>query len=378
MLTRVRQFSLEDEADPGTPETLVSADVQFEVEQADATYTDDMNERNPARSSLAKVRKVPGRKSGGHTGRVELVGGGATNVRPPTVDLFLATGHGEFVVNQIDLTGAPTGTFRHGEIISSGAKTGMFIAMLTGTRIAYAEISGDPFEDADEITGALSNVTATIQTPAGLNAIGFSYKPIAAANHKAFTVLTNKDGKAYQTHGSRASGQIGIEGAGRLAYFNYTFQGAATKPVDAALFTGVQLPTELPESFVLAGVKAGGDELCLDGFNFDLGITLAPRLCANAAGGIELYRITDRQPRITIAPYAELEAIKAFWSEYDDGEVFDFFAQVGQSDSKRMVIVAASAQWDTMSSGDREGEETYESDLRLSGDDDNDYLIAFY
>src|SRR5690606_32325895 len=117
----------------------------------------------------------------------------------------------------------------------TGGKVGMFIEMLDEDRIAYAHLDGDPLTSGDTITGQQSLVQATIATDPGLTAIGFAYKPVPPSLHKSFTFLTIKAGVGYKSHGTRCTAQITIAGAGPIAYFNYTMQGAVSGPPDDTL-----------------------------------------------------------------------------------------------------------------------------------------------
>jgi len=381
LLNRIKQFALEAEGTEGTAETLSAADVHFEVEELEGTYTNEFNERNPLRASLSQVSHRPGIGVGQISGKAELVGGGATTTEPATNKLWLASAHGKYTVNSIVLTGAPTGTFKHGEKITSSTKVGRFI-WLSGTTMYYATISGAAFAAADTITGSKSAATATVHGTPVLTARGFAYKPIDPDSASAFTANANNDGLRYRVFGSRANGSIDIEGAGKLPYFNFNMDGKAVKPIDEAIFTGVTLPTVLPESFLSAGLKVGGDLLCVDGLGLDLGLTIARRPCANDASGIHSFRITGRKPMLTISPEKELEATKDFFTEYDDGTQFDFFAQVGSTATRRMFLVAPNAQWASLPNGSREDISTYESaSLRLCGsedDGDDEYMVCFF
>jgi len=381
MLSRIKQFALKVEGTEGTAESLAAGDVPFEVEELDGEYTNEFNERNPMRASLSGIKPLPGIGSGSITGKVELVGGGATTTVPPTKKLWLACGLAEKTVRSVALTGAPTGTFRPGEKITDGGTKIARFLLLSGTTLYYATISGSAFAAADTLTGSKSAATATVHGTPAVTDRGFAYVPQDPDAASSYTAMCNEDGIRKIVFGSRATANIEIGGAGKLAYANFRMDGAATLPIDQALYTGVTLPTVTPESFLSAGVAASGDSLCVDGFNFDLGNTLARRVCANAAAGIKSVRITDRKPTIKVSPERELEATIAFWSKYDAATEFGFYAQIGTTATKRVVIAAPNAMYTGLPTGDREGIAVYDAELRLNGsesDGDDEFIIAFF
>ncbi len=381
-LSRIRQYSTKQEAAEGTAETPAAADVPDEVEELAGTYTNEMNPRNPLRATLSRAKSIPGQGVGTITGKLELKAGGGAAIVPPCKKILLASALGELVVNRVDLTAAPAGTFRPGErATAAGGKVIRFIKMLDVDTMLYAVVAGAAFVNGDVITGSKSAATATVAVTPGVTAMGFAYKPVDPDSSPSFTDIANHDGVRRLVFGNRKNFQLSVEGAGKLAYLNFTAEGKATKPIDAVLFSGVTLPTVLPESFLLGQVSAGNDLLTVDGFSFDLANTLARRPSANDATGIISYRITDRKPTITIAPEAGLESAKDFFNEYDTGVEFGFFAQIGQTATQRIALAAPNAIWSGLPSGDRDGIETYEATLELNGsesDGDDEFILAFF
>lgn len=381
LLTRQRQFAIKVEGTEGTAETLAASDVDFEVEELSSSYTNEMNERNPLRQSLSGVPTLPGIGVGEITGKVELVGGGAAGTTPPTDLLWKACGYTQRVTSQVDLTGAPTGTFLPGETVTDGGtKIVRFVTLLPGDVFVFATISGADLDDGDGLTGSLSGATATVATPDGLTALNYAYTPDSDAPDSV-TAADYFDGMRRIVFGARGTGQVTIEGAGKIPYLNFTLSGAATKPIDAALLSGVVLPTVTPEAFLSAGVTVHGDLVCIDAFTADMANTVARRPCANAASGIISYRITERSPVVTIDPEAQLEADVDFWTKYDAGTAFGFFAQCGATASKRLAVCAPNAQYGGLTDSDREGVATYDAPLRCNGAQvagDDEIMFAFY
>lgn len=394
LLIRKSQFAIEVEGTEGTAEVLAAADVQFEVEELSSGFTNEVNERNPLRTSLSKVPFQSGIKVGEITGRVELVGGGDDSTNPPTHDVILAMGFAQVgPTKSFDTTGGVTGTFIPGELCTAtGGKVVRFLKHDDANATLYVvEISGGELNDADTVTGAKSGATVTIDTPDGVTALNFAYMPDPSS--PSFTAGHYMDGMRKLVFGARGTGTINVDGAGQLPYLNFTLNGKATKPIDAALFTGLTLPTVIPLAFLSAGVvivegdatTGETDTVCLDSFALDFANTVARRPCANDAAGIFSFRITDRAPQITIDPEAQLEADLDFWSKYDAGTAFGFYAQIGSDDaanaSKRLAICAPNAQFQGIEAGDRDGLATYSATLRLNGSEDegdDEVILAFF
>lgn len=378
LLTRKKQFAIATEGTEGTAETLTASDVPFELEELEATYENQMNERNPIRSTLSPVPMLPGIGQGTITGRVELVGGGDATTAPP-VDLILqACGLKKYTVYSAETSG-DSGTFVLGEqITDGGSKEGRLVHRPNG-QVYYLERSGSSFIQTDTITGTTSGASAQISTSPA--AAGFAYMPDSTETLDSYTAAVMEDGLKKEIYGARGTCSFEIEGAGRLAYLRYTLSGAAAKPSDQALFTGLTLPSVVPEAFLSADVAAGSDSVCVNSMTVDLQNNVAPRLCANQADGIVSFRITERTPTITIDPEAELEATIDFWTKYDAATEFAFRATVGSSEFLRSRVIAPSATYTELSNGDRDGIMTYDATLQLNNDlddGDDELIVAFF
>lgn len=381
LLARKKQFALKQESVEGTAETLAAADVKMEVEDLQGNFTPEMQERNPLRSDLGRSASVVGSTMGEITGKTEIAPGLVAATDDPNAHrLLLALGLQQHTARTCVLNAAPTGTFLAGEYITgNGVGTGFFVSV-AGTTLTFVQLVA--FVAAETITGSISGATAICHTttPVFTN-IGKAYRPDSTSAVPAFTGAVMHDGKQIKIFGSRGDGSIEVGGTGQIGYLNFTLSGAAVQPVDAALFTGVSVPAVIPETFLNAALTAGGNALCVDAFTMALGNTVAKRTCSNKATGIASYRITARQPRITIEPEQELESVVAFFAKFAAGTLFDFYAQIGTSVGKRTIIVAPRAQYVELGQGDREGISTHSAQLALTrgkapgGDDE--LLIVF-
>jgi hypothetical protein len=380
LLARKKQFALKQETTEGTAETLAAADVKMEVEDLQGNFTPEMQERNPLRADLGRSASVVGITMGEITGKTELVPGAPAATTDPNVHrLLLALGFQQHPARTGTLAAPPTGTPLAGEYITGNiGGTGFFISA-SGTSLTFVQLTA--FNIGEVVTGSQSGFTATMHATApNFTDLGKAYRP-NSATPPAFTSAVMHDGKRIQIFGSRGDGSIEVGGAGQIGYLNFTLNGAAVQPVDAALFSGVSVPVTIPETFLNASLKAGGVELCVDAFTLALGNTVARRTCSNALTGIKSYRMTARQPRITIEPEQELESVINFFGKFAAGTLFDFFAVIGTTVGKRVIIVASRAQYAELGQGDREGISTHPAQIALTrglapgGDDE--FLIVF-
>lgn len=381
-LNRIKQFSIAQEATTGTAETLLASDVPAVLEEMGSSFTPEMNERNPYRRSLSGQKPIPGLRMAELSGKLELVAGGDATT-PPACDLMLkACGLQRGDVKRLALTGV-SGTFGVGERITAGVNAeGIVLQAFSSTSIAVLEIGSTPFVDTDSITGGTSAATGTVSgAPADF---GFGYRPISERSDQAvptFTAAVNDDGVRTRVRGALGTGSISVEKAGALGYLDFQLSGASEKPTDVPLITGTNELVIDPETFLAAGVEYDGDQLSISAFTLDFGNEVNNTLDANDASGIKQYRITDRNPRITIDPEATDEATIAFFGKYDSAASGVFAATIGSSVGKRVRVVAPSASYSRLDTQEREGILAYSAELALqteTSDGDDDFIIAFY
>lgn len=383
LLKRKQQFALKVEAVEGTAETLAAADVDMEVDDLDATFTPELRERRPLRNDLSATASVVGMLMGEITGRVEL----KPSLAPATTDpqqhtLLLACSLQQHALRTMALTGAPAGNPVPGEYILGGiAGTGFFIRV-DGTTMMFVQLVA--FVAAETITGTVSGFTATVHGTPAFTDIGKAYRP-NSVNPPSFTGAQYMDGKRKLAFGARADATFQVGGVGQIGYTQFTLSGKMTQPTDVALLAGVSVPRVVPETFLGAQVKtvdlADIDLLCVDSFSLALNNTLARRACANEATGIISYRNTDRRPMITIDPEQELEAAINFFVKFAAGTQFGFYAQIGQTVGRRVIICAPRCQYQELGEGDRDNIATHTAQLLCcsggSPGGDDDFIIAF-
>lgn len=379
LLTRKKQFALALEAVEGTAETLGASDVVMEVEETEANYTPEMQERNPLRAHLSPQASVVGIEMGEITGRTETAPGATTTTKPNVDLLLLTSGLQVHTARTMALSGAPTGTFLPGEYITGDVTGTGFFVRIDATTMMFVELTA--WAAAEVITGSISAATATIDAAPAFTDIGFGYRP-NSVNPASATAAVMMDGIRKQVFGARSEATLEVGGTGQIGFWNFTMNGAMTQPIDQALFSPVTVPNDIPETFKNASVKINDvDELCVDSFSLALGNTVARRACSNAATGIKSYRITNRRPVISIDPEQELEATIDFFGKFAAGTLFGFYAQIGSTAGKRTIVCAPRAQYQEMPGGDREGLGIYSPTLLCSkgggpsGDDE--VLVVF-
>lgn len=389
MLTRKKQFAIVLEGEAGAAETPTDTNLVFEVEELNADFNVEFNERNLMRTSLSKLAPVPGLKVGRHTGLAELIGSGSTTTEPPINPLLLALGTIKRTVNTVDLdVGGVTGTFRPGEkFTAAGGAVGRFVALDDATTMRYAAISGT-VGAAEALTGAVSGATVTTHATENLTPVGFAYMPQDPDSSSTYTCWVLEDGNKKPIYGARGTAVIQAE-AGGIGKLNFTLDGAGTTPSAETLFAGANLPTITPATFLSASLTLhqvgsdtaadAGDAVCVQRFELDLGNTVVRDVCANQADGIKTFRITERNPVIRINPEGSVESAIAYFTKYAAGTQFAFVCDIGTTATQRFKIIAPSCTYAGLPTGDREGILTYDAELTLRGSDsagDDEYMIV--
>lgn len=375
---KMTQLAIKVEAAEGTAENVAAADVLAHAEDVTAVFEVAQNERSPHRGSLGAASNTPGNLSGTLSARHPVTAGTDAATVPPVDRLLRALGHQQFVVNTMELAGAPTGTPRAGERFSddaTGAKIGVFLR-ISGTTVTFLARAGT-FAAGEDVTFSITGATATIHatTPA-ITQVGVGYVP-QSTGQESFTAVAIEEGVRKRLFGGRGTGSILTEGAGQVLYLNAELSGAADHPADQALLTGVTKPAIQLLAFKGATVSHGGSSICVGTKTFAFGNTVELRDCANATGGIEAADIVERRSTIEIDPLATTEADVPFFERLEDGAVLGYSFAVGNSTDGEVLIAAPLAQVTGLADADRGGKRAHTLALLLTEDQgDDEYVIA--
>ncbi|MBI5023782.1 MAG: hypothetical protein HZC18_02145, partial [Candidatus Omnitrophica bacterium] len=150
MLIRKRQLAAKIESVEGTAESLAAADAGLLVNfSPKANYDPQMYQRNPVRSSLTKIGKLTGKRSGGIDFSIELKGSGSLTQEPEWAKLIKACGFAINDLKKITIGAVTAGPFQHGETITGGTSlaTGrVVIETATGTTTLYFVVLTGTFQ----------------------------------------------------------------------------------------------------------------------------------------------------------------------------------------------------------------------------------------
>jgi hypothetical protein len=102
---------------------------------------------------------------------------------------------------------------------------------------------------------------------------------------------------------------------GKMAYFEFDFQGVWITPSDVAVPSSIVYPTALPLRYANSTSTWAGTPLCVESITLDAGNEVVMRECA-AANGFEAAIITDRRIRVTANPEMRRAAVENTWTQF--------------------------------------------------------------
>lgn len=166
---REQAIFVEVEATPGTPETLVAADV-VQVQNLQPGFAEDLRliERNIIRDSLNPEKAVYGGALFGFQFEVELKGSGTIDAAPRYGDLLRACGMTETVNASTSVVYTPHSTLSSMEACTIGYKEGGNYRIVTGCRGTFQIVAegGVPAKIVFQMKGRISSETeAAAPTP---------------------------------------------------------------------------------------------------------------------------------------------------------------------------------------------------------------------
>jgi len=386
MHARPRQHAIKVQAAAQTAESLAAGDVVSRVVEMDTNFDLQFADFDPVMEFHGNVERIPGKTPGTLRTKKALVGGGAA-ATPPNADLYLkSAGHARFVVNSINLTGAPTGTFSPGErITDGGTKVGYYLRMLDSDTMLYMVYSGAAFAAADTLTGTLSGATGTVHGTPAITAMGFGYMPKTYGN-SIFTTqgmrarnVSNGKSVNVKLRDAVSDGSIMIDGAGQVCFLENNFSGVADTP-DNPDYLAATYTDPTPETWKGNATVINDDLVCVSKLRLNFGCEVSENDCSGAAGGIDGYGITDRNPEIQLDPLMAIESEIPFFGNLAAGTTFPFSTVVGTTATKRIGIVAGKCQYGKPHGfGERNGTATLDVALEpLIQFGDDEYIIYSY
>ena len=376
LLSRKQQIAAEIESTEGTAEVLAAADAGFNT--FDVQFTPDIQqiERNPNRATIGNLPSIAGVRLGSVRFRTELVGSGnGAAPTPPFDKLLRGCGFQKIAAAERMALSAISGTFLPGEQVADGANTAPCIIGNSGEDALYIGSSVGSFTTGT-VTGEVSGATATYAAPVSSDAV--AYRPTSDGG-ESLTIGVYQDGRRHVLRGCRGNVQLRAA-VGDVVSLEFEFIGAISTTADAALLTGVSLPSSIPPQFLGVGLSFGSFDPVFETLELDMSNDLAPRRSANDSTGIISTRITARTPRGTIDPEAELVGGgggQDFYNSLYAGTSFNGSFLVGSTSGNKFVMHAPKLQYGNVNAGDRNAILTDNIDLRLNETTaDDDILIG--
>lgn len=203
--------------------------------------------------------------------------------------------------------------------------------------------------------------------------VGIQYLPVSSG-FESLTLYMYFDGVLHKLTGGRGTFRVSGE-AGGYAKAEFTFTGQYVAPIDSALPTTARYERQTPAMVELSDLFLGDFGAVCSKFDFDLGITVAPRQDVNSADGYNGVRITAREVKGNIDPEATLVADFAWWTKLAQGTVMLWRVKVGQTAGNRVFMLAPAVQVSNLGYQDRDQIRTMDVPLKLSRWFGNDSLI---
>jgi len=352
LLQRKRQIVVAIEGNEGTAATIAATDGKMQVYDLEFSLDPNMQDRDPARSTLTPLDGIVGKQSSMVRWRTELKGSGALATRPSWDKALRCCGFTAAAVSTISVGAISGGPLQPGETItgSSSAATGRIVGEIaTGVSMVHYVPTSGTFNSDDVFTGGTSGATcASAGDPAGSK--GWEYKP-ASSSIPSATLAAYLDGTRGVGAGGR--GNVRISGnVGELVFLEFEFSAVYESYTDQSLLS-ITYETATPKPLLDSGHRFDGSTTPFAALNIDMANTVAERTDARASKGILSYLITERAPTLSIDPEDVLVATKDYRGRLVGANTGYFFAKIGSVAGNKIVIGAPRIQYRSVGEGER-------------------------
>ena len=197
-------------------------------------------------------------------------------------------------------------------------------------------------------------------------------------NVKTLTMAAYKDGVVKQIVGAMGTFKI-VAKSGDIVTFEFEFTGVWTGNTDAALLDPT-LPTPNALRFASSTITNNAVAQCVEQVSFDAGNKVILRECPSTAAGYISALITDREPKITINPEAQLVADEDRYGDWLSGTERAFSCAIDGPTDSAMTLAAPKAQYMKVEDGDRNGIAIDDIELMCNynaGTKDEDVSLTF-
>jgi hypothetical protein len=175
--------------------------------------------------------------------------------------------------------------------------------------------------------------------------------------------IVNIDGNMHKVLGSRGSLKINGE-AGKYGECEWSFMGLFNPIGTGTLYdlsgiSNVKPPIVYNSAFQIAGFTPVTSKI-----EIDLGNNAVRRDSLNATYGVNGFRITDRQPKLSFDADAVAESSNPFWADWEGSVVDTFGIQIG-SNPTNIIKLSGYFEYDTNKYADQDGVRKYDLEASL-------------
>jgi hypothetical protein len=383
--TNIAEFAVEQEAVPGTAETIVQADVLVKLREGYTVTPDhEVIDLLELKSVSSRTAAVIGRKTVTFAVTYIMRGPGDLTTDPAIKDLMeAALFDGEEALKEGVLAAITGGPYVAGEVITgtTSAATGLVLQeTATGASdIPYIALSGT-FQDAETITGGTSGATCTSSgTPA---AAGYAFRPAdwdTGAGYHATCKLI-RHGFQWTGRGCLTDWSITCENGGP-GIVTQNFVGALTSQGTQAVFGVTDFPEEsvtvprfLDASIAIGSYSPTGIQSVT--INWPTNPTIVEDANDSAADGV-LYADYRRDlPTITLDVDQVATATKDYFAELQAATTQRFEMTLGSAAGAIWTYSAPNAQLRSIGASERDpSRATFSVEFGCTGDNNEELLI---
>lgn len=384
MRTNRRELAIEIEATPGTPETLVAADLLFRMRDGDTVTEDvEMFETEEVQSTSSKRPNLSGRKLFDATVSYILGSPGSQTTESILADVIRSAMFVSDAVRASPIGAVTTGPFLDGETITgsiSGETATVFRDTANGAaELKYTNESGT-MNAADVFTGSTSGATATASGAAVDR--GYRYKP-------ADSTFTGADSLHHVTARFRQDGWY-IEGTGCLSNLQALFEVGKPAVITQRLLgrksahgdQALVLPSSYSEDanpiprFLSAGLDLGGftpTDIRSMTLNFET--NPEAREDAQNANGVLFADYQRDAPTLTVDPAMTSAATQDWFTALENASVIAINWVLGTAAGSIWEFFADAAQYNAVDLGAERSLATVPLEFRLTGNLNDELII---
>lgn len=367
----------------------------------DVTYSTEprLYDRRPYKSGFSTLPALKGGTVGVISFKIELAGSGTSATTTPYWSpLLIACGWQTQAMERITLSGAPTGTFIPGEVITQGTSnaTAVFVKYISsgGHFLEVCTISGTE-DDSHVWTGAISSAEATATSTGAASTYGVLHRPsTSSASYSValYEPFSSTECTAFQLKGCRGTWKIGASAVGEPIFVECEIRGvvndvAHEQSTPSARYQNfTSIPFKGSDFFSMAQNSSTGmaaEFIKIHSFSVDGGVELAMRDSANDNGYISAM-ITGRNTKGNFDPelveYVTDPSTDGhdIWNDYDADVQSVLSCSLGSSAGNYIDIYCGNVRYQGYSGADRDGIRTLDMPFGIheNGDaEDHDVLL---